>query len=168
MALISKACNRVLEYIPAYNYIDVNEDSIYKAITLCLERSKTLVEGAGALPVAAMMENDLATKNDSVCLPLCGGNIDMLSMSPVLLKGLKSMERYAEIEVRLSDSPGSLESVLPIVSDTNANIQSIEHNRTSDDSTVRYADVKIGMETTGSEHLKDIIELLNEKNTKKL
>ena len=108
--------------------VEVNDEQISEAITLLLERSKLLVEGAGAVGVAALLAGK-AGGSGSVCAVLSGGNIDPTTLISVLRHGLTLAGRYLSMRTRLADRPGELIRLLKILADTRANIVSIEHRR---------------------------------------
>ncbi|MEP7304125.1 MAG: pyridoxal-phosphate dependent enzyme [Acidobacteriota bacterium] len=108
--------------------VEVNDEQISEAITLLLERSKLLVEGAGAVGVAALLAGK-AGGSGSVCAVLSGGNIDPTTLISVLRHGLTLAGRYLSMRTRLADRPGELIRLLKILADGRANIVSIEHRR---------------------------------------
>ena len=108
--------------------VEVNDEQISEAITLLLERSKLLVEGAGAVGVAALLAGK-AGGSGSVCAVLSGGNIDPTTLVSVLRHGLTLAGRYLSMRTRLADRPGELIRLLKILADGRANIVSIEHRR---------------------------------------
>ena len=108
--------------------VEVDDEQISEAITLLLERSKLLVEGAGAVGVAALLAGK-AGGSGAVCAVLSGGNIDPTTLISVLRHGLTLAGRYLSMRTRLADRPGELISLLKILADTRANIVSIEHRR---------------------------------------
>src|SRR6185436_20715338 len=122
-ALTMSILNRLLD-----DLIEVNDEQISEAITLLLERSKMLVEGAGAVGVAAMLAGKAGGSGD-VCTVLSGGNIDPTTLISVLRHGLTLAGRYLNLRTRLADRPGALIRLLKILADQRANIVSIEHRR---------------------------------------
>jgi threonine dehydratase len=108
--------------------VTVNDEQISEAITLLLERSKLLVEGAGAVGVAALLAGK-AGGTGPVCSVLSGGNIDPTTLISVLRHGLTVAGRYLSLRTRVADRPGELIRLLKILADTRANIVSIQHRR---------------------------------------
>jgi threonine dehydratase len=108
--------------------VEVTDEEISEAITLLLERSKLLVEGAGAVGVAALLARK-AGRGGSVCALLSGGNIDPTLLLSVLRHGLTVAGRYLVLRSRLGDRPGELIRFLTVVADQRANIVAIEHRR---------------------------------------
>ncbi len=139
----------------------VNDDEISDAITLLLERSKLLVEGAGAVGVAAV----LAGKVDgtgSVCPVISGGNIDPTTLMSVLRHGMTVEGRYLAMRTRLRDRPGELIRVCELVAGESANIVQIEHRREG----VQLAVGDVGLDLTvvmrNEEHCLRLITALEE------
>ncbi len=127
--------------------VTVDEDSIAKAIYLLMERSKIVVEGAGALPLAALLEGYLSGKQKNVVLVVSGGNIDLTTLYRVVLRGLASDGRVAMLRIVLRDVPGELLKALNIFYRYRCNIIDIRHDRYSLATPVGYAVVEIIFET---------------------
>jgi threonine dehydratase len=108
--------------------VEVNDEQISEAITLLLERSKLLVEGAGAVGVAALLAGK-AGGTGSVCAVISGGNIDPTTLISVLRHGLSLAGRYLVMRTRLVDRPGELIKLLQLVAQERGNIVQIEHRR---------------------------------------
>jgi threonine dehydratase len=108
--------------------VEVNDELISEAITLLLERSKLLVEGAGAVGVAALMAGRIGGSG-SVCAILSGGNIDFTTLISVLRHGMALGGRYLAMRTRLVDRPGELIRLLQLVAGERGNIVQIEHRR---------------------------------------
>jgi len=138
----------------------VEEEEIALAIVALLERSKMLVEGAGAVTLAAVMNNKIAhLSGKTVCL-LSGGNIDVKTIAIVVERGLLAAGRYLKLKVELEDVPGSLAMLTSDVADTNANISIITHDRRSKDLPIGKTEVLLELETRGFEHIQDTVEHL--------
>ena len=108
--------------------VEVDDEQISDAITLLLERSKLLVEGAGAVGVAALLAGK-AGGSGSVCAVLSGGNIDPTTLISVLRHGMTLAGRYLVMRTRLVDRPGELIRLCQLVADERGNIVQIEHRR---------------------------------------
>jgi threonine dehydratase len=108
--------------------VEVNDEQISVAITLLLERSKLLVEGAGAVGVAALTAGRVGGSG-SVCAILSGGNIDPTTLISVLRHGMTLAGRYLVMRTRLVDRPGELIRLLQLVAGERGNIVQIEHRR---------------------------------------
>ncbi|MFB6132025.1 MAG: threonine ammonia-lyase [Halanaeroarchaeum sp.] len=141
--------------------VTVTDDEIAVAVTLMLERGKTLLEGAGAVPLAALLEDRFAYDDGEVIVPvLSGGNIDMNLLTTVILRGLVDQGRYLKIRTVLKDRPGALQDILDIFADERANIYAIQHDRTSRDIAMSDTEVEIDLETRGEDHVERILERL--------
>jgi threonine dehydratase len=138
--------------------VTVSDEAVAMAITYLLERSKTLVEGAGAVPLAAMLEDAFDYEDGEVIVPcLCGGNIDLNLLTTVIMRGLVETGRYLRIRTVLQDRPGSLEEFLAILSAHHANIYAIQHDRTSREIGMGDAEVELDLETRGPDHVDSLL-----------
>lgn len=141
--------------------VTVTEDEIATAILLLLEREKTVAEGAGAVPLAALIGSQIAVEGDEdVVLVLSGGNIDVNQISRIIDRGLVADGRLARLMVKVPDRPGSLLTLSRITADLGANILEIHHRRAFADITMGDAEVVMHLETRGSEHVHEVIEAL--------
>jgi len=144
--------------------VTVTDDQIATALTLLLERGKTLVEGAGAVPLAALLEGQFVYDEDEVIVPaLCGGNIDLNLLTTVIMRGLVDSGRYIKIRTVLKDRPGALDDLLDVLSDARANIYAIQHDRTNRDIAMNAAEVELDLETRGLDHVEALLELMADK-----
>ena len=137
----------------------VSEDSISRGLLLVLERSKLLVEPAGAAGVAAVLE-DATGLEAPVVVVLSGGNIDPLLLVRVLEHGLVAAGRYLQLRVRISDRPGGLAALLAEVAALAASVISVQHLRTSAGLSVGEVDVSLHLETRGPEHCEQVTAAL--------
>jgi len=143
--------------------VTVSDEEIALALTLLLERSKTLVEGAGAVPLAALLEERFDYRDDEVIVPaLCGGNIDMNVLTTVILRGLVQLGRYLKIKTVLKDQPGALQGLIEIIADHQANIYSIHHERASRKIGMSDTEVEIELETHGPQHAAELLAELRD------
>ena len=141
--------------------VTVDDREIALALTLLLERSKTLVEGAGAVALAAILSDAFEYEADeTIVAALCGGNIDLNRLGTVIRRGLVQMGRYLKITIDLKDRPGELERVSSIVARTGANVYAVHHDRTSRDVAVNAAELELELETDDAEHAADIVDAL--------
>jgi threonine dehydratase len=147
-------------------YVDemagVDEEGIAGAIMNLLERVNIVVEGAGATPLAALMDNRVATKAKRYILVISGGNIETTMIDRILQKGSVKMGRLIRIEINLLDAPGSLWNLLGIIAKEKANILHIFHDRLALDNPIEVSRVKLNLETRGHEHAKDIVDKLRQ------
>jgi threonine dehydratase len=143
--------------------VTVSDDETAEALTTLLERGKTLVEGAGAVPLAALLEGKFDYDEEEVIVPcLCGGNIDLNLLTTVIMRGLVQTGRYLRFRTVLKDRPGELERLVEVISDHRANIYAIEHGRTSRDVAMNDAEVEIDLETRGPDHVDALLDALRE------
>jgi threonine dehydratase len=141
--------------------VTVTDGEIAVAVTTLLERSKTLVEGAGAVPVAAMLAEAFEFEEDEVIVPvLSGANIDLNVLTTVIMRGLVETGRYLRIRTVLKDRPGTLDRLLDVLTDHRANIYAIEHDRTSRKLAMNDAEVELDLETRGPDHVAEVIAAL--------
>ena len=143
--------------------VTVSDSEIAVALTTLLERSKTLAEGAGAVALAAVMEEKFDYDEDEVIVPaLCGGNIDLNTLTNVIVRGLVETGRYLRIQTVLKDRPGALEELVAVLSDMDANIYAIEHDRTNRDVAMNDAEVELDLETRGPDHVEELLAALRD------
>ncbi len=137
----------------------VSEESLSRALLLCLERAKLVVEPAGAAAVAAIMDDPQAFEPPVVAV-LSGGNIDPVLLLRVIRHGLAAAGRYLALHVRVPDRPGHLAKLLATLADNDANVLEVEHLRT--DPALRVDEVEIGLqlEMRSAEHCVQVIAAL--------
>lgn len=138
----------------------VDEPEIERAILMLLEIEKTVVEGAGAAGLAALLTEPERYRGRRVGLVLSGGNIDMLALSSVIQRGLVRSGRIVRVRVGISDVPGSLAELTRLLADHRANIIQIAHQRTFTDLSLRATEVEATLETLGREHNREVLEAL--------
>ncbi len=144
-----------LSYILKFvdEFYSVSEDEIASAILYLLERQKVLVEGAGAVGVAALLHEKIEIQKGSrVGVILSGGNIDVTMLSLIIEKGLVKSRRKMKLRVLLVDRPGALQGFTQVLTKTGANIVQIDYDRTSTDLEFGDAHVSVALETKGKEH----------------
>jgi threonine dehydratase len=141
----------------------VNEDAISRAILLLLERKKLVVEGAGAVPLAALLEARERFRGKRVALVLSGGNIDFTLVDRIILKGLATSNRIASFAIVLDDVAGSLHTVTGILGHERANILSVAHDRTAGDVPIGRTRVLFTVEVRGKDHLTAVLDALRDK-----
>ena len=141
----------------------VSEEEIIRAIFFLLEREKLVVEGAGAVGVAALMEGKIGVgAGDTVVCVLSGGNIDMNMVSRIIDRGLWADGRLASLSVVVRDRPGYLNEVTGVVAIAGANVLHIEHTRAFGDIAVGKVAIEMKIETRGREHVAGIVAQLRE------
>ena len=141
--------------------VTVTDAEIANALTALLERSKTLVEGAGAVPLAAVIEERFEYEAGETIVPaLCGGNIDLNVLTTVITRGLVERGRFLRIKTVLKDRPGALEELVELLTEHRTNIYAIEHDRASKDIAMNAAEVELDLETRGHEHVAELLGAL--------
>ncbi len=138
--------------------LQISEESIAHAISLIAEHGKMIVEGAGALPLAAILENLIPEKR--IALVLSGGNIDLFALSSVLQRGLVEQGRLVRLDVTITDRPGGLFAITEILAKEKANILQVFHQRNSLKQAVGQTMVEFLLETRGEEHSQGLISTL--------
>ncbi|MGZ4609886.1 MAG: threonine ammonia-lyase [Actinomycetes bacterium] len=139
----------------------VSEESLSKALLLCLERNKLVVEPAGAAGVAALLEGPQAFE-PPVVVVLSGGNIDPLLLQRVLRHGLAVAGRFLTFRARIADRPGALVRLLAEVAAADASVLEVEHVRTDPRLRVDEVEVALQLETRGAEHCEHVLARLRE------
>ena len=142
--------------------VTVTEEEIANAILLLLEIEKTVVEGAGAVGLAALANNRVDLEGRTVVLILSGGNIDVNVIARVIERGLVKDGRLVRLRVRLRDRPGTLAGLTAIVARTRANVLRIEHDRAFSRAPVGDSEVELTLETSGADQIAVIKRELEE------
>jgi threonine dehydratase len=168
---IAVACPGELTFAVLASRVDrmvtVSEESLSRALLLCLERSKQLVEPAGAAGVAALLEHPRAFEPPVVAV-LSGGNIDPLLLAKVLRHGLAAAGRYLTFRCRLPDRPGALATLLAEVAGLGANVLDVVHERVTPGLHVDEVEVLLQVETRGPGHCDSVITQLRASGYKLL
>jgi threonine dehydratase len=139
--------------------VEVSDDEISEAITLLLERAKLVVEGAGAVAVAALLHGR-AGGSGPVCALLSGGNIDPTLLISVMQHGLTAAGRYLVIRSRLPDRPGELIKLLELIAAERGNLVSVDHQRQGVDLDLGDTGVELTVVTRNEEHCRSILGAL--------
>jgi threonine dehydratase len=138
--------------------VSVEEDEIAAAVHLLLENEKVLAEGAGAVPLAALIARKLPIHaNDVTAIVLSGGNIDVNMVERIIARGLVSDGRLAMLAVTVPDRPGSLARLTALVAAAGANVLQLSHGRAVADISVRDVEIVMQLETRGHDHVRQII-----------
>ena len=138
----------------------VREKDIEQAIFMLAEIEKTVVEGAGAVGVAAVMRHKDRFQGQDVGTILCGGNIDMMTLSSVLQRGMVRSHRLVRLEVEVPDVPGALGQVTQLIGELDSNIMEITHQRTFGASSARAAIVDMVLQLRGEEEAEHVLDAL--------
>ena len=125
-----------------------------------LLNDKTLVEGAGALGLAAVLENKDRKKNDDIGVIACGGNLDSRVLSSLLMRELARKKQVLTLSIDMEDKPGQLSEISKLCSMEKINILAVEHSRFTLDLSVRAARLNITLETQDKKHANKIINLI--------
>ncbi|WP_144640119.1 threonine ammonia-lyase [Bordetella genomosp. 13] len=143
----------------------VSEGEIEHAIVVLLEIEKTVVEGAAAAGLAALLQAQAAGRTDyrgkRIGLVLTGGNIDPLMLGELIERGMVRAGRLARIRVDLRDLPGALAHATKLIADAHANITEVHHQRAFTALPARNVEVDFVLQTRGPEHIQEVIEVLN-------
>ncbi len=140
--------------------VTVDEDAIEAAVELMADTGGVIVEGAGAVPLAAVMEDRSRFAGQRVGLLISGGNIDMRLYASVLLRGLVRGGQMVRLRVQTSDAPGNLAQVSQLIGDAGGNIVEIIHQRMFFDVPVKDTSIDIVIETRNDAHATEIVEKL--------
>jgi threonine dehydratase len=139
----------------------VSEDMLAKAQLLLLERSKLVVEPAGAAAVAAIIDDPTSFEPPVVAV-LSGGNVDPLVMMRVIRHGLTAGGRFTQVTVHVPDRPGSLAGLLALIGSLDANVVDVSHLRTNPRLAVDEVEITIDLETRGAEHREQLLDRLRQ------
>ncbi|MDD6483795.1 MAG: threonine ammonia-lyase [Clostridiales bacterium] len=151
-----------IELINKYvdDVVTVSDAEISAAILLLLERTKQVVEPAGATPLAAVLNGKLDVKGKKVACVLSGGNIDVSFIQRIIELGLASRQRKLKFSTTLLDIPGSLEHLSHSLSEVNANIVMVQYDRSSAELDPNEAIIHIACEVGGKEHGEKVVKTL--------
>jgi threonine dehydratase len=145
------------------NHIDkvvtVSENDIAKAILVLLERSKQVVEPAGAVAVAALMNGKAKAKGKTIAI-LSGGNMDPLLLQRVIRHGLSASDRYTNFSVMLPDRPGQLALTAEVIAEAHANVIEVLHTRHGNGLQISEVELNLSVETSGHEHRLEVVRAL--------
>lgn len=138
----------------------VDEGDIEQALVMLLEVEKTLVEGAGAVGLAALLKYPERFKGKRVGLVLSGGNIDPLLLAAIIERGMVRAGRLARIRVGARDVPGSLARITATVAEAGANIEEVHHQRAFTTLSAQNAEIELVVQTRGHAHVSEVLEVL--------
>jgi threonine dehydratase len=142
--------------------VQVNEEGIAGAILNLLDKANIVAEGAGAVPVAALLEGRILKRAKRFVLIISGGNIEINTIDRILHRGSIKMGRLIRIEVDLLDAPGSLWKLMGIIAREKANILHIFHDRLNLENPIQVTRVKLNLETRGHDHARELVTKLQE------
>ena len=138
----------------------VDEGDIEQAMVMLLEIEKTLVEGAGAAGLAALLKYPARFAGLKVGLVLCGGNIDPLLLAAIIERGMVRAGRLARIRVSARDIPGSLAKITATVADAGANIEEVHHQRAFTMLAAQNVEIELVLQTRGRPHIELVLQAL--------
>lgn len=139
----------------------VDEGDIEQALVMLLEVEKTLVEGAGAAGLAALLKYPQRFTGRRVGLVLCGGNIDPLLLASIIERGMVRAGRLTRIRVSARDVPGSLARITSVVAQAGANIDEVHHQRAFTMLSAQNVEVELVVQTRGHAHVTEVLDALH-------
>lgn len=155
-----------LTYELIKKYVDdiiiVDDYDLMEAFLMLVEKHKMVAENAGLLSLAALKK--LTVKNKKIVTLLSGGNMDVLTISSLINKGLVSRGRIYCFSVDLPDTPGQLLQISKILSDNKANVVKLDHNQFRTTNRFHHVNLQVTIETNGHEHLKIILDALKKEH----
>ena len=138
----------------------VDEGDIEQAVLMLLEIEKTVVEGAGAAGLAALLKHPDRFAGRKVGLVLCGGNIEPLLLAAIIERGMVRAGRLARLRVGSRDVPGALARITAVVADAGANIDEVHHQRAFSSLSAQNVEIELVLQTRGHEHVTEVLEQL--------
>jgi threonine dehydratase len=156
---VRRAGDKSYELVKKYvdDIVLVDEEEIAEAILALLEKEKTVAEGAGAAPLAALLHKRIpAILGKKTAVIVGGGNIDVNVISRIIERGLVKSGRIVRFVVTISDMTGSLARLTRLVADVKASVVQIHHDRTFATSELNEAVVELVLETRGFEHIEEV------------
>jgi len=142
--------------------VTVDDDATAKAMLLLLERAKLVVEPAGAVGIAAILDGKVTNTGTTVVI-LSGGNIDPLMMERIIAHGLAASERYLKLRIPLPDRPGQLARIAALVAEANANVVEVLHTRHTGGMQISQVVLELHIETRGPVHAEEVLERLRDE-----
>jgi threonine dehydratase len=141
----------------------VSEEELARAVLLLVEIEKTVAEGAGAAPLAALLNRAIDLRGHTVAIVVSGGNIDVTMLARIIERGLVKDGRLVRLLVLLRDRPGALARLTAVVADARANVVHIEHDRAfARSSAIGETEVELTLETEGRAHIDELLARLRE------
>lgn len=140
----------------------VSEGDIEQAIVMLLEIEKTVVEGAGAAGLAALLRHPERFAGRKVGLILCGGNINPMMLAEIIERGMVRAGRLARIRVQTRDVPGELGRVASLIAEAGGNIEDVIHQRAFTALPAQNAELEFVLQTRGREHIEHVLAVLRE------
>lgn len=149
------------KYIEKYvdEIVTVSDYELMKEFLILVEKHKIVAENAAILSIAGLKK--IKEKNKKIISVLSGGNIDVLTISSMINKGLVSRGRVFKFSVGLPDKPGQLVNVSRILAEENANVIRLEHNQFKNLDRFHHVELQVTVETNGEDHIREVIKALN-------
>jgi len=141
--------------------VSVSDEEISEALVLCVERTKLLVEGAGAVGLAALLAGRIPG-NGSVAVVLSGGNIDATTLISVLRHGLTESGRFLAVRMLIPDRPGELRNVLDLVAEGRGNVVSVDHHREGRTTSALQTEIELVISTRDELHCQELLGALQD------
>ena len=139
--------------------VTIDDEAIASAILMLLERAKLVVEGAGAIGLAALLHGKIPAQGPVACL-ISGGNIDVNFIARIIERGLVKAGRRVILTTRVIDRPGSLQKLLASIAASRGNVLYVHHDRIQHDVPLGQAKVQVSLETRDTEHTREILDAL--------
>jgi threonine dehydratase len=167
---VGHAGERTLPLFQKYvdEVVSVDDEEVANAILLLIEREKTVAEGAGAAPAAALIQRKVGglTPTSKVVCVVSGGNIDVNLLARIIERGLVKEGRRVMLSVRVPDRPGMLSNILQAVAAERANVLEVHHNRAFLQGPVGDTEIDLTLETRGADHIETLIGTLSSRGFK--
>jgi threonine dehydratase len=144
----------------------VGEAAAEEAIDILMRKQNIVAEGAGAVGVAALLQNRELFKGKAVATVICGGNIDSRILSAIAIRGRIRDGRIAELRIEVNDVPGMLALVAQTMADHGANIIELKHQRLMHETPIKMANLDVTIETRNQAHIQDIVGKFEELGLK--
>ena len=144
------------------DWLIVDEGDIEQAIVLLLEVEKTLVEGAGAAGLAALLRHPDKLRGKRVGLVLCGGNIDPLLLAAIIERGMVRAGRLTRLRVGARDVPGTLAKVTATVAQAGANVDEVHHQRAFTSLAAQNVEIELVLQTRSPAHVQEVLDALRQ------
>ena len=143
--------------------VTVTDDEIATAILYLVEKQKLVSEGAGAVPLAAVMAGKIPVKGQKVVCMVSGGNIDVNMLNRVITRGLTVDGRLSTLTIDLADKPGQLSGVCNVIAEYGGNVISVTHERVGSHTQINGCTIRIELETRNHEHIAEIRKALSDR-----
>ncbi len=157
--LLEKTFAVIREYVD--DVVSVSDLQMSVALTLLAERVKTVVETAGAAPVAALLSDAVDVEGEHVVAVVSGGNVNLTEHSELTKTGLMQLGRYAEVDIAVADWPTGVSAVTNATESQGAELDVLERTRRTAQDDPNRTPIKVGIEGSGTEHLQSVIDALD-------